>query len=420
LPSNPGVYLFKNNKKKIIYIGKAKNLKKRVASYFVKNSSKDPKVGVLVKNIYSIDHISVSSEIEAFLLEANLIKKHKPIYNFKFSDDKSYPYIKICKTEVPYISVTRRLNKDNSTYFGPYPDLISTKKVLKILRKLFPYQSVKNHPNRKCLFGHIGLCPCSSVYPATIQEYKKNIRKIETFLNGKKETVINELEKEKTGYIKTEEFELAQGIQKKIDMINYVTNPSYSPFSYEDDPQFYQKKVNLELESLKLHLCGHYPNLKKMNRIECYDISNIQGQYATGSMVVFIQGEADKSSYRRFKIQYHTKPNDYEMMKEVIRRRLKHKEWNTPDLIIVDGGKGQVNAVYEEITKSNLNIPLIGIAKKEEKIIAIKNIKKAGFIEIKLPLNNPGLNLIRRIRDEAHRFAISYHKILRRKWLSLI
>lgn len=415
LPSKPGVYLFKDKTGKLLYVGKAKDLKKRVSSYFTKGVL-DSKTQILTERVHHVDFIPVASEVEAFLLEANLIKKNKPFYNIKLADDKSYPYIAITHSNSPAVFLTRGKNISKAVYFGPYPDVGSVKTVLRIIRKIFPFQTVRNHPDRTCMYYHIGLCPCIPVHPENLPEYRKAIRKLEKFLDGKTESVISLLEKERDTQSKREEFERAANTQKKIEMIRLITDPSYEPFQYEKDPDYYRERVENELSTLQKTLAPYYPDLLKLSRIECYDISNIQGTNATGSMVVLTNGEVDKSQYRRFKIRLKNTPDDYFMMKEMLGRRLRREDWMLPDLLVIDGGKGQVRAALEVLVSQKKSIPLIGLAKRLETIV-IPSLEahELLFFELTLGTSNPGVNLLRRIRDEAHRFAITYHRLLRKK-----
>ena len=411
MPTYSGVYLFLNKEGDVIYVGKAKNLKKRVSSYF---SSKDlgEKTRILVSQINKIDFIEVSSEIEAFLLEEKLIKKYVPRYNIKLIDGKQYPSLKITvQDEYPKILLIRKQIKDGSVYFGPFTSANSLRMVLKILRRIFPYQNVLNHPNKLCLYYHLKLCPCP--YVTKDKNYRKTILHIIDFLNGKTKKVTDELEKERDLFSKNEDFEQAQDVQKKIDSIKLITSNVYKPFEYELNPNLRIDVIYKELDDLKDILIKNGVKVSDLNRIECYDISNTSGLNATGSMVVFTNGEKDTSSYRRFKIKkfYGNKPNDFAMMQEVLGRRLKHKEWLTPSLIIVDGGKGQISSVKEVLDRIKADIPLVGLAKREETIIT------ADFKEIKLPKNSKSLHLVMRLRDEAHRFAITYHKKLRSKFI---
>lgn len=281
--------------------------------------------------------------------------------------------------------------------------------VLKMVRKIFPYVAVKNHGNRVCLYNHLGLCPCPQVTKDIT--YKKTVKHIIDFMNGNTKKVIKDLEKERDLQSLKENFEDAKEIQRKMDAITLITSPFYKPFEYELNPNFKQDILQNELNSLIEILNQNGVGVKKLERIECYDISNTSGTNATASMVVLKSGEKDTNSYRRFKIKgfYNNKPNDFAMISEVLTRRLKHNEWQTPDLIVVDGGKGQVSSAKEVLKNLGSNIPLIGLAKKEEIIITRE------LLEIKLPKDSKALQLIEKIRDEAHRFAITYHKKLRSK-----
>ena len=417
MPSNPGIYLFLNQKGSVLYVGKAKNLKKRVSSYFINKSTLLEKTKILVSKTSKIKAIQAHSEIEALLLEANYIKKYIPPYNSRLTDGKAYPLIKITiKDKYPKILVVRKSDdKKNNLYFGPYPNSGAMKLVLKTIRRIFPYQSVKNHPKRICLYYHLGLCPCPSVFdsPEAKKDYKKNIRRIITFLRGDTKKVLRDLEKERDVLSRNEEYEKANKLQEKINSILIVTSPSYPSFDFQTNPNLETDIKNSELLALKKELKNTDSQVSSLGRIESFDISNISGKFAVGSMVVFLNGERETSLYRRFKIKFtKEEPNDFAMISEVIDRRLNHNEWPLPDLIIVDGGKGQVSSVAKALKRKNLKIALIGIAKREETIIA------SDFAEIKLPKNSKALLLVMRIRDEAHRFAISYHRNLRSKSLT--
>jgi excinuclease ABC subunit C len=403
------VYLFLDKNAKIIYVGKALNLRKRVSSYFL-NKDLGEKTKLLVSQIDSIKIVGVSSEIEAFLLEERFVKKYHPKYNIKLQDGKTFPSIKITiKDEYPKVLMVRKQEDDGSLYFGPYTKAESLRKVLKIIRRIFPYQAVVNHPNSICLYNHLGLCPCPTV--TKDKNYKKTIKHIIDFLNGDTEKILKVLTSERDKYSKNEDFENAKIIQDKIDSINFVTSSVYKPFQYEENPNLRLDIIENELLSLKNSLVNNGIIVKDLQRIECYDISNISGKSATGSMVVFTNGEKDGSSYRRFKIKrfYNDKPNDFAMMQEMLERRFKRVDWPMPSLVVIDGGKGQVSSVKEIFDKLNVNIPLIGLAKREETIIT------SDLKEIRLSRNSKELKLIMRIRDEAHRFAVTYHRKLRSK-----
>lgn len=401
------MYLFLNSNGDVIYVGKAKNLKKRVASYFINRKNLGYKTAILVSQISKIKTIKVESEIESLLLEANLIKKYFPKYNINLKDGKAYPLIRITiKDKYPKVLIARRESDPRSLYFGPFPNAGAMRLVLKTVRRIFPFQSAINHPKKPCFYYHLGLCPCPEVFKD--KTYRATVKHIIGFLNGQTGHVIKDLEKEREKYSKEENFEQASSIQEKINAIKLVTGKFYKPYFYEENPNLKEDLRKIELQELSGTLNANGVGVGELNRIECYDISNTSGKNATGSMVVFTNGEKDASSYRKFKIKgmYNDLPNDFAMMAEVLKRRLAHTEWGKPDLIIVDGGKGQVSSALKVI---NSTIPLIGLAKREEIIIT------SDFREIKLERNSKQLQLIMRIRDEAHRFAITYHRKLRAK-----
>ena len=397
----------------VLYVGKAVNLKNRVSSYF-KNKDLGTKTSILVSRIKKIKVIVVSSEIESLLLEANLIKKYQPFFNVKMTDGKSYPMIKITvKDNYPAVIVTRRIIKDKSLYFGPYPNVKAMYLVLKTIRRIFPFQSVVNHPKSLCLYNHLGLCPCPSVIDLkdSKKEYRKTIKNIIKFLKGDIKGVIKDLEKERESFGKKENYEKAKEIQEKIESIKIVTSPIHGPLDYEVNPNLKadlrEKKMNLLKEALN----KNGVKISSVKRIECYDISNISGKFATGSMIVFENAQKETGAYRKFKIkQSFQKQNDYAMMKEIVFRRLKHQEWKYPDLIIVDGGKGQISSVVNVVKENNLVIPVVGLAKREE-ILITSEFKKVNFNK-----SSEALKLLMEIRDEAHRFAVSYHRKLRSKF----
>ena len=373
-----------------------------------------PKTQALVSKVKKIKTIVLNSEIEAFLLESHYIKKNKPKYNVKLTDDKAYPLIRVTiKDLYPKVLIARKTNDKNSIYFGPFPNAAgSLRLTLKIIRKIFPYQSVPNHAKRICLYYHLGLCPCPSVFDSSEfkKEYKKTIRHIIDFLNGNTKKIIRDLTKERNLLSKNENFEKAAEIQNKIQAIELITGPFYkTELDLDINPNFTEDLRDKETSDLKDILNKNNVNIKNLERIECFDISNTSGTNATGSLVVFTNGEKDSNWYRRFKIRRNDTPNDFAMIQEVLSRRLNHKEWPMPDLIIVDGGKGQVTSALKVLNRNNIKIPLIGLAKREETIIT------SDLKEISLQKDSGALKLVMRIRDEAHRFAITYHRKLRSK-----
>lgn len=410
MPQSPGVYLYLNGRGKVIYVGKAKNLKHRVSSYFAPSAKLLGKTVLLVQEVKKIQIIQVESEIEALLLEANLIKKYAPQYNISMKYGATFPSIRITKKSLfPSVMYSRRMDDKKSVYFGPYPNGYAVRRVLKTMRRIFPYSSVVNHPKKVCLYYHLGLCPCPPVFPEKNEEYRKTIQHIIDFLHGKTKKILRELATERDAASRTEDFETAAAIQRQMSAITYVTNPPlHQPYEYETNPNLKTDLRMEEMVSLQKVLTDNDVYIALPSRIECYDISNTQGTNATASMVVLRDGEIDTSQYRKFKM--HAKgPNDFAMIKEVLTRRMKHVEWKYPELIVVDGGKGQISSAKNVLGDLNITIPIIGLAKREEIIIT------SDFQEIVLPKRSPALQLIMRIRNEAHRFAITYHRKLRSK-----
>jgi len=449
------MYLDENDT--IIYVGKAKDLKSRVSSYFSQSSQLGTKTMVMVSQIKKIKITIVESELEALLLEAYYIKLYDPKYNIKLTDNKSYVKIRLTiKDPYPKVLLARLHETKDSLYFGPYPSSSAVKLVLKTIRRVYPFQSVLNHPKRVCLYNHLGLCPCPPVNdsPELKIAYKKNIRGIIRILEGQTRNILKELEKERDQLSKKEEFERAMAVQKKINALSLITTPYHKPFEYDINPNLRVDIRQKELQELMDALNQQGMQLKNLERIECYDISNIQGTNATGSMVVFVNGEKESSQYRKFKIKREWDkrpkkdlPNDFAMMREVLKRRFKHEEWDMPSLVIVDGGKGQVTSALTALAETGISVPLVGLAKREETIVVPKfsdakletavksyqellNLRFAGnpeeklqtiivdeenFREISFPKNSPASQLVQRIRDEAHRFAITYHRLLRSK-----
>lgn len=409
LPESPGIYKFLDSAGNILYVGKAKNLRNRVTSYFAKSAKLLGKTAILVPLVKKIQVIQVDSELEALLLEIKLIQKYKPKYNINLKDGKAYPLIRITYKETyPAVVTARQMQDKKSIYFGPFPSGTAVRNVLRLLRRIFPYQSTTNHAKKVCLYHHLGLCPCVSALQTqdAKKAYKKTVRYIIDFLGGKSKKVLTKLQKERDLLAKKELYEQAAVLQKQITEILYITQPKHQAFEYETNPNLKTDLRMQEMQALQKVLGAHGIHISLPRRIECYDNSNIQGTNPTSSMVVLTNGEVDKSQYRKFKIKSVKGPNDFASMQEVLTRRFRHKEWPLPDLLIVDGGKGQVSAAKEVLPA---NIPLIGLAKREETIIS------ADLHEIHLAKADPALQLVMRIRDEAHRFAITFHRKLRSK-----
>jgi excinuclease ABC subunit C len=397
LPEKSGVYIFKDAENSVIYVGKAINLKRRVKSYF-------KPLGDLGQKVASIKHIVVESEIEALVLESFLIKKYKPKYNHLLKDDKSYLYINFTDEKLPRIMAARK----DLGGFGPFPRSQSVRSVLKYLRKIFPYRSCRVLPKKTCLYFDLGLClgVCEYQNPENIRQYRKNLKYLKDIFQANNKKVVNNLETEMQLASSTQNFEKAAQIRNQLISLEYLRQKTHLPTEYFENPNLYYEIRNKEKTDLKEIL-----GLKKEPvTIEGYDISNISGKNATGSMVTFVNGDPDKTKYRRFKIRFFNNPNDVGMMREILLRRFKHSEWASPDLILIDGGKGQVEGVKRILEELGVSVPVIGLAKKMEKIVTKNNI----FQEIQLASDALALNLLKRIRDESHRFAKAYHVKLRK------
>ncbi len=433
LPQTPGIYMYKNTEGKVIYVGKAKRLKNRVKSYFQTDLDPVSKTAALVKNIADIEYIETLSELEALVLEAHLIKIHKPKYNVALKDDKSYLYIVIRPSKVtlnsqsvniPVVLTAREgdLQKKDKT-FGPYPSSNTAKYVARSVRKAFPYRDCShakfkryNKAGQPCLYGHIGLCqaPCTGlITPVT---YRSQVARIERFLSGESAALVKSFQKAMQKAAREQNFEEAAYLRDQLSKFDYIRQKATVAQQYVDNPYLVQ---DLREKAL-VELVRAVPLLTDLpQRIECYDISTISGSDSVGSMVVALGGETAKSEYRRFKINTTTPdtPDDFAMLNEVLRRRLKGKNlesWGIPDLIVVDGGKGQVSSGLKVLDAVNMDIPLIGLAKKYETIVYYDRHTHQ-FIELNLPPDNEGQKLLIKLRNEAHRFAQSYHHKLRLK-----
>ena len=416
LPTVPGVYQYKDSKGKIIYVGKAKNLRNRVKSYFIDNLDPLSKTKALVDRIIDMSYIEVSSEFEALILEAELIKKYHPKYNISLKDDKSYLYI-VIRNElgIPKIITERRPNlQKKDTVFGPYPDGSTAKSVVRTLRKIIPFRDCDTSKfsryqklKRPCLYGYIGLCSAPCQTETDLKKYKQDILKIKKLLSGNSNAVVKAITKEMKNASKNKDFEKAIAYRDTLNKFTYITQGFKTAQSYIDNPYLVEDIVEKSLAELKSSLPWKNLNL---DRIECYDIANISGKEAVGAMVVATKGRIDKSEYRKFKIKLKSEPDDFGMIREVLERRLS-TDWPKPNMIVVDGGKGQVSAALDVVT----GIPVIGLAKRLETIV----VPNAGeFTEIILARTNEGLKLLQRLRDEAHRFSQAYHHLLRMKKLS--
>ncbi len=540
LPAKPGVYLMKDAAGKVIYVGKAIRLRDRVRSYFHAAGGQTRKVRRLVQHLTGFEFIVTGSELEALILECNLIKKYRPRYNVRLKDDKRYPYIKITLQEdFPRIYTVRRMENDGARYFGPYTSSKAVRQTMELLRKLFPYLTCKREitgqDKRACLYYHIGRCAGPCIGAVSPEEYRALIEQIILFLEGKQERIVSRLQRDMEEAAQALSFERAAALRDQIHALQQViekqkvvlaarSDQDVIAFAREDGQacvqiffirggkligreyfvltgtqdvespeimtsfvkQFYDKAAYVPSNILLQHnidealviegwlrrkrgtkvtirvprrgkgrqlvqmvaenaletlaqlqaewaaeqarqvtaldeLQTHLDLAQAPTRIECYDISNIQGKSATGSMVVFVKGVPRKSDYRRFRIKRVEGADDYAMLQEVLSRRFKRvaseqqrgideEGWGIlPDLLIVDGGKGQLNAALKVMAELGVDhIPAIGLAKQQEEVFVPGRSKP-----ILLPRDSEALYLLQRVRDEAHRFAITYHRRLR-------
>ena len=388
LPDTPGIYFFKSGKK-ILYIGKATSLKDRVKSYFARNIllTRSPLIVKMLEEANKIEFIQTDSVLEALLLEAHEIKKYQPIYNSKEKDDKSYNYVTITKEDFPRLLIVRGrdlqygLPREALAEWGPFPHGGELKEALKIIRKIFPYRDDKCKLNNKpCFNAQIGLCPGPCVKWILKKYYRKIIRHLKLFFEAKKPELIKSLEKEMQMFAKEHKFENAEKVKRKIFALEHIQ----------------------DIALMKNDFKSEILNPKSTFRIEAYDIAHISGKDVVGVMTVVEDGELAKSQYRKFKIN-HDRNDDTANLQEVLKRRFTHPEWKFPDLVVVDGGKGQINVAIEAIKKVGLNIEVVSVVKDERhKAREIIGNKKHSR-EILLA------------NFEAHRFAIGYHQKLRGK-----
>ena len=380
-PNNPGVYIMKNNSGEVLYVGKAGDLKKRVSSYFYKSHNR--RIEKMVQEIEDIEHQETDSALEALILEADLIKKYRPPYNIKEKDDKSFLYVEISDDDLPQVRLVRGKTESQGERFGPYTNASDLRNAMRILRKIFPYSKHKpgryGKADRPCLDAQIGLCPGTCDGSVDEKEYRKNIKSLKKVLKGEKKDLIFDLKKQMEEASEEQEFEEADRLKKQVFALEHINDTALI-----SEPVFLEEK----------------------GRIEGYDISNISGTSAVGAMVVFEGDMPNKNEYRKFKIKTIEKQDDTGMLEEMLDRRLTHEEWELPELILVDGGKGQVNVMENVLDEHGLSIPVVGIAKGKKR-------NKNEFIG-KVPEGFNRETLIK-VRDEAHRFAIKYHKKVRKR-----
>lgn len=406
MPKSPGVYLFKDAAGKIIYIGKANSLRDRVSSYFRNPSRLSPKTAVLVSEIADFDHIDTASEIDALLLEADLVSKFLPKYNISLKDDKAYPYIEISGEKIPQVKIVRKKDHPKSQYFGPFPVGTNLTPLLRYLRRIFPFVS-QNHPRgRACLRSHLGTCPCPQIFSdkRALKAYKQNLKDLAIFLSGRRRQLQKRLEKQMLKLSKNQEFEAAADIRNKLEQIACLTSPRTQSWEYITNPNLVTDQRRESLRQLSTVL-----KIKKISRVECFDVATISGKSASGARAVFVDGEPEKKLYRRYRLVAKTQPDDLAMMREMLTRRLKNKDEKLPDLLVVDGGVNQLKVATETATLLGKKVPVIALAKK------LETIHLPQGQTINLSLDSPALHLLQRLRDEAHRFSRRYHFWQRRK-----
>jgi excinuclease ABC subunit C len=429
LPKEPGVYFHKDAKGDIIYVGKAAVLRNRVRQYFQSSRNRDPKTEALVQEIADLDWMVVDSELEALFLEAEMIRRYMPRYNILLRDDKSLSYIRIdYDSDYPTVTTTRRPLDDGARYFGPYFSTLAVRQALKLLRKVFPFATRKiGGQKRATLHYHLGLDPGLEEGKTSLEDYRANLRKLMSVIQGKRKTIIKEIERDMKRAAKASNFEEAAKLRNQFFALQGLSKQVI--FS---DKEF--------LDISKDHALNEMVNLLSMpkypQRIEGYDISHMQGTDVVASMVVFTNGVSNKAEYRKFKTKINQN-NDFYNMNETLKRRLSDKNrkaWGLPDMVLIDGGKGQLDAAIQARDECGCErIPFIGLAKREEQIVIAKdrsgvtldtNIlhnlggfasESDDFILVNVPHNTNLVKLLQRIRDESHRFAVSYHSVLKVK-----
>ena len=521
LPTSPGCYIHKDKNGTIIYVGKAKNLRNRVRSYF--RGSHDTKTEALVSEIVDFEFIVTESNIEALLLEINLIKENQPKYNIMLKDDKSYPFIKITNERYPRLIITRQVKKDGGLYFGPYPDVGAANEIKRLLDRIFPFRKCTNPPSKVCFYYHIGQCMAHTICKKDEAYFKSMAQEVSDFLKGQDDKIIDDLKGKMAAAAQTMEFEraaeyrdliqaigtlrtkqrvMAKDLQNR-DVFGYYVDKGWmcvqvffvrqgklierdvNLFPYYNDPdedfltyvgQFYQEKshlvpnevlipqdideeavkalvdtkifkpqrgekkqlVNLAIKNARVSLeqkfnlleksvektQGAIENLGRLLqiptpvRIESFDNSNIMGTSPVSAMVVFVNGKPSKKDYRKYKIKTVVGPDDYASMREVIRRRygrVQREALTPPDLIVIDGGQGQVNIAKQVIQEElGLDIPIAGL-QKNDKHQTHELLFGDPLEVVELSRNSQEFFLLQRIQDEVHRFAITFHRQLRSK-----
>ncbi len=401
MPTRPGIYIYKNVSAKIIYIGKAKNLRQRVKSYFQPPVTLGPKTAALVAQISTIEHIEVNSELEALLLESRLIKKHQPQYNLISKDDKSPYYIHLSRETYP-----RPVINHQSTHAlaGPFLSGYVARQILRQFRQVAPYCLAARPVKKPCFYSHLGVCNSCPGTGTSPLIYQKNISRLRRLLRGEFHQVSSQLTKNMRQASSENDFESAARFRDQLNSLSTLLARPVLPDAYLVNPNLISDLRQESLAALKTALIPFFPKLENLDRIEMYDIANLQGTSATAAMTVAVLGELAPRNYRHFTIKFMPKQggsDDVGMLAEVLNRRLLRKDWPTANLVVLDGGKPQLSIIPDLQTQ----IPIIALAKRTETIF-IPGVK---YQQINLPRRHPGLRLLQSLRDEAHRFSRRLH-----------
>ena len=407
----------------MLYVGKAGNLNKRIRSYKHKRNL-EPRIQLMLKLAKRLKWIRCESDFEAILSEAELIRSYQPRFNVRLKDDKSPIYISITDEIFPRVLMIRKPEGRESgkkrTIFGPYPSAQQTRQVLQVIRHAFPFCNAKPSQKKQgkaCFYFHLALCPGACVGKISEEAYARMIDNLRRFLLGKKQTVIRDLKRMMKQAVNTLDFEKAADLRDQMQAIEDVVNRRTS--ANGSDAVGYAPHRKDPRQELWSTLAPFYAKTNQIvpenpfRRVEAYDISNLSGKNATGAMVVFTDVIPDKTNYRMFKIRFSDRPDDLTMLSEVLFRRLRHREWPLPDLILIDGGKGQVKAAKQALAGYGLHhrIPIVGLAKRFEQLV----IYKQRFYVLSIPKHSPVILFLMHVRDEAHRFARNYHRVLRER-----
>ncbi len=431
-PISPGVYLMKDLEGNILYIGKALALRKRVQSYFRPHPDY-PKIDFLMGRVCDIDYIETSTEVDALLLEARLIREYQPRYNKELKDDKSYPLLKITRERFPRIHVTRNKTDRQAVYYGPFTDAKLLREAIALIHNLFPIRKCQKLPKTACLYYHIGQCLAPCIKPSVKPEYDRVIEEVRAFIGSGKRSFVDYLSERMNEAAEELRFEDAQYFKEQIQALSRLKRKRFLAGKPEAGIRL---AATVELKRLL--------QMEKLpEKIVCFDVSNIQGDEAVASRVSFYRELADKVEYRRYKIKTVSGINDYAMIQEALRRMIcgikEGRESFLPDVIMIDGGKGHLRAALEVLKEEDFeNVELISIAKRfeivyhatgrrpEREVLKGQRLTppsgtasgECGECELQFAALSPAHHLLEKIRDEAHHFAISYHRLLKEKNLS--